>query len=375
MVKGTSTLREDSPAGYGDSADSNIAMTMDATAGGSRSVQFDEEDAQGHASDEEKEDEEDEEKAELSYVKTTAELLGEAGELSLQVGRMGVPRPVERNLAAELGEDADDEDQGVAQRERLSLVPRATRNADTPSANKVLAQLGGEMMRNSEWMKLFDPLPLAQMVVPNSVAQGINSAEWSLNLAKNRTPETKKGERFRATAETLYFEDSHMLSPKKSRTRLGRNMWESEEDNSAEAGDDSDDEHGYRLSREETVKDQIYHLSNDRGDQGGSQYLELRSHFDQWVRSRYYPAKRKDKEMICDFLTRLNGYARTAKIQYERGGADAADHVERFLLNCDDDDIMDMLCPLQLNDVHRVTQIINKKIQGEKRKKQRCRLV
>ncbi|POM73052.1 Hypothetical protein PHPALM_10138, partial [Phytophthora palmivora] len=267
-----------------------------------------------------------------------------------------------------------------------------------------------------------------------------------------KTPETKKGEQFRATAGTPYFEDSHMLSPKKSRTRLGRNKWESEEDNSAEAEDDSDD----AQSRDETVKDQIYHLSYDRGDQGGSQYLELRSHvsldkipqfdgrryrsddslqwlkrfiyemkgtrmpqdswcepfslslgrtakgwyrqlprktqtrwnllsevfldyycsqFDQSARTRYYSAKRKDKETICDFLTRLNGYARTAKIQYERGGADAADHVEQFLLNCGDDDIMDMLYPLQLNDIHRVEQIINKKILGEKRKKQRDRLV
>ncbi|POM75787.1 Hypothetical protein PHPALM_7062 [Phytophthora palmivora] len=269
------------------------------------------------------------------------------------------------------------------------------------------------------------------------------------------TPETKKGERFWATAGTSYFEDSHMLK-KKSRIRLRRNKWKSEEDNSVEEEDDSDDDHGYHPSRDETVKDQIYHLSNDRGDQGGSQYLELRSHvsldkiaqfdgrryrsddslqwlkrfiyemkgtrmpqdswcepfslnlgrtakswyhqlprktqtrwnllsevfldyycsqFDQSARTRYYSAKRKDKETICDFLTRLNGYARTAKIQYERGGADAADHVEQFLLNCGDDDIMDMLYPLQLNDIHRVEQIINKKILGEKRKKQRDRLV
>ncbi|POM75446.1 Hypothetical protein PHPALM_7449 [Phytophthora palmivora] len=79
-----------------------------------------------------------------------------------------------------------------------------------------------------------------------------------------KTPETKKG--------TPYFEDSHMLSPKKNRTRLGRNKWESEEDNSAEAEEDSDDDHSYRPSRDETVKDQIYRLSNDRGDQGGSLY-------------------------------------------------------------------------------------------------------
>ncbi|POM64402.1 Hypothetical protein PHPALM_20070 [Phytophthora palmivora] len=75
MTKGTSSLSEDSPAtakgsphavrsaaSIADSADSAIVM-MDATADGSGSVQFEEEDAQGHASDEEIEDEDYEEKA------------------------------------------------------------------------------------------------------------------------------------------------------------------------------------------------------------------------------------------------------------------------------------------------------------------------
>ncbi|KAE9277711.1 hypothetical protein PF008_g28791, partial [Phytophthora fragariae] len=47
------------------------------------------------------------------------------------------------------------------------------------------------------------------------------------------------------------------------------------------------------------------------------------SQFDQSARTRYYSASRKENEPICDFLIRLNGYARTAKIQYEKGGADA----------------------------------------------------
>ncbi|GMF51645.1 unnamed protein product [Phytophthora fragariaefolia] len=99
------------------------------------------------------------------------------------------------------------------------------------------------------------------------------------------------------------------------------------------------------------------------------------SKFDQSARTRYYSARRKENEPICDFLIRLNGYARTAKFQYEKGGADAVDHVEQFLLNCGDDGIMDLLYPLQLADIQRVEQIINKKILGEKRKKQRDRLV
>ncbi|GMF47171.1 unnamed protein product [Phytophthora fragariaefolia] len=126
--------------------------------------------------------------------------------------------------------------------------------------------------------------------------------------------------------------------------------------------------------------------------------------FDQFARTRYYSARRKENEPICDFLIRLNGYARTAKIQYEKGGVDAADHVEQLLLNCGDDGIMakiqyekggvdaadhveqlllncgddgimDLLYPLQLADIQRVEEIINKKILGEKRKKQRGCLV
>ncbi|GMG17874.1 unnamed protein product [Phytophthora fragariaefolia] len=99
------------------------------------------------------------------------------------------------------------------------------------------------------------------------------------------------------------------------------------------------------------------------------------SQFDQSARTRYYSARRKENEPICDFLIRLNGYARTAKIQYEKGGDDAADHVEQLLLNCGDDGIMDLLYPLQLADIQRVEKISNKKILGEKRKKQRDRLV
>ncbi|GMF63362.1 unnamed protein product [Phytophthora fragariaefolia] len=100
------------------------------------------------------------------------------------------------------------------------------------------------------------------------------------------------------------------------------------------------------------------------------------SQFDQSARTRYYSARRKENEPICDFLIRLNtlGYARTAKIQYGKGGADASDHVEHFLLNCGDDDIMDLLYPMRLDDIERVEKIINTKILGEKRKRQRDRL-
>ena len=67
---------------------------------------------------------------------------------------------------------------------------------------------------------------------------------------------------------------------------------------------------------------------------------------------------------MCDFLLRLNGYARAAQIQYEKGGAESEDHVEHFLLNCGDDDLMDFIYPQRLGDIHRVEQIISHRLLG-----------
>jgi hypothetical protein len=77
---------------------------------------------------------------------------------------------------------------------------------------------------------------------------------------------------------------------------------------------------------------------------------------------------------VCDFLLRLNGYARTAQIQYEKGGADAADNVEHFLLNCGDDDLLDPIYPQRLDDIQRVEKIISYQFLGEEQKKQRDRV-
>ena len=57
---------------------------------------------------------------------------------------------------------------------------------------------------------------------------------------------------------------------------------------------------------------------------------------------------------MCYFLLRLNEYARTAQIQYEKGGAGAADNVEHFLLNCGEDDLMDLIYPQRPVDIQRV---------------------
>ncbi|OWZ13868.1 hypothetical protein PHMEG_00012741 [Phytophthora megakarya] len=55
------------------------------------------------------------------------------------------------------------------------------------------------------------------------------------------------------------------------------------------------------------------------------------SKFSQSAKARYYSAKREDKEHMYDYLSRLNGYACTAGVQFENGGRKAKDHVEHFL--------------------------------------------
>ncbi|GMF45588.1 unnamed protein product [Phytophthora fragariaefolia] len=174
MAKGSSSPSRGSPAKAGGSPAerSNSASQLAAatTVDVARSVQFEDDDARGQGYNEEDEDDEEKEEVDVEYVKSTAELLGEVEELSLQVSRMGNPRLVERNLVAELGvsaDDADDEDdQGVVQGERPPLIPRAIRNADTPSANKVLARFGEEMRTRSEWMMMFAPVAMAQAKWP-----------------------------------------------------------------------------------------------------------------------------------------------------------------------------------------------------------------
>ncbi|GMG17538.1 unnamed protein product [Phytophthora fragariaefolia] len=105
-----------------DSTDTTAMAAMDATADKARSIPFDDEALRDHGSQEDDEGEDGEEKDEFGDVKTTAELLGEVEELSLQVSQMGRPLPVGRNLATELDDDADDDDdddeQGVAPGDR-----------------------------------------------------------------------------------------------------------------------------------------------------------------------------------------------------------------------------------------------------------------
>ncbi|KAG4040793.1 hypothetical protein PC123_g23672 [Phytophthora cactorum] len=75
--------------------------------------------------------------------------------------------------------------------------------------------------------------------------------------------------------------------------------------------------------------------------------------------ARYYAATRERKEYICDYLNRLNGYARNARLQVEKALRDAKDHVEQFLLTCGDDRHMPDLGRLRLNDIRELEEVLN----------------
>ncbi|GMF47124.1 unnamed protein product [Phytophthora fragariaefolia] len=65
-----------------------IRPAADTTVDVARSVQFEDDEARGQGYDEEDEDDEEKEEVDVEYVKSTAELLGEVEELSLQVSQM-----------------------------------------------------------------------------------------------------------------------------------------------------------------------------------------------------------------------------------------------------------------------------------------------
>ncbi|KAG6614614.1 uncharacterized protein IUM83_04154 [Phytophthora cinnamomi] len=91
------------------------------------------------------------------------------------------------------------------------------------------------------------------------------------------------------------------------------------------------------------------------------------SQFKQSAKARYYSAKRDGAEHICDYLNRLNGYARNAGLQFEKGGLDAKDHVHRFLESCGDRGLERRLCHVRVKDIHELEDMINDILRLEER--------
>ncbi|OWZ20747.1 hypothetical protein PHMEG_0004809 [Phytophthora megakarya] len=81
------------------------------------------------------------------------------------------------------------------------------------------------------------------------------------------------------------------------------------------------------------------------------------SKFSQSAKARCYSAKREDKEHVCDYLNRLNGYARNAGVQFENGGREAKSAVEHFLDTCDDRGLEERLCHVRVKVIHDLEDI------------------
>ncbi|KAE9298832.1 hypothetical protein PR003_g23132 [Phytophthora rubi] len=92
------------------------------------------------------------------------------------------------------------------------------------------------------------------------------------------------------------------------------------------------------------------------------------SQFRQSAKARYYSAKSEGAEHVCDCLSRLNGYARNAGLQFERGGRDAKDHVQRFLETCGDRGLERRLCHVRVKDIHELEDMINDILKSEERR-------
>ncbi|OWZ23629.1 hypothetical protein PHMEG_0001481 [Phytophthora megakarya] len=95
------------------------------------------------------------------------------------------------------------------------------------------------------------------------------------------------------------------------------------------------------------------------------------SKFNQSAKARSYSATRGEKEHVCDYLNRLNGYARNAGVQFENGGREAKDHMEQFLDTCDDRGLEEYLWHVRVRDIHDLETMINDILQRRERKSSR----
>ncbi|OWZ00402.1 hypothetical protein PHMEG_00028410 [Phytophthora megakarya] len=66
-----------------------------------------------------------------------------------------------------------------------------------------------------------------------------------------------------------------------------------------------------------------------------------------------------EKEHIRDYLSRLNGYARSANIKFKHSGREAKEHAKHFLETCVDRDLERQLTPMQLRDIHMLEDIVS----------------
>ncbi|GMF34584.1 unnamed protein product [Phytophthora fragariaefolia] len=160
------------------------------------------------------------------------------------------------------------------------------------------------------------------------------------------------------TEGTPYFQDSHMVPPRSSnRTdRLARDT----EASNAQRGNARAS--SGRSRRRFVLRDDSSDDDSDGDDYHRKEDAEYDDPSDELARQvieGYYSAKREGSEHVCDYLNRLNGYARNAGVQFEKGGRESNEHVNRFLKSCGDRWLERRLCHLRVKDIYELEDIIN----------------
>ncbi|EGZ29527.1 hypothetical protein PHYSODRAFT_252611 [Phytophthora sojae] len=301
-------------------------------------------------------------------------------------------------------------------------------NGDTPAANKVLGRCLELMKAKSERMQLFSPKQVRQAIwmdLGGALATPINSAstrqvvqntvdllramgcepqilpteaalaswtpttaamaltKWRKKLREAFGVADRGSTKLRSAPEAVdpskvplpatprkaatddgvfavkgeassYMPDSHMVTPR-STDRTERLARETEV---SYATPGTRGATGRRSSRCYDLRDG----SSDSDDDLGSDCYEgdLPS---EWAR--------QDKEHVCDYLNRLNGSARNAGAQYENGGRDAKDHVEHFLVTCDDRNLEGRMCHVRVKCIHDLEDMISDILRHRDRKSTR----
>ncbi|OWY94991.1 hypothetical protein PHMEG_00035129 [Phytophthora megakarya] len=210
----------------------------------------------------------------------------------------------------------------------------------------------------------------------------LDDNRW-LDLPEKETPKKTTRAVFGSAEQSPYFHDSHMVTPRteslkacistaNTRTGTGRSSSRrqkadddssSDEDNPFYQDDDENDattELAWQI-RELTAMEEMdptprFEIAQhqplgkitpfrDRLDESENSIALSRktkrtwsllsdkfiryycSQFSQSASTRYYRAKRSEKEHIRDYLNGLNGYARSANIKFKRSGREAKEHV------------------------------------------------
>ncbi|OWY93646.1 hypothetical protein PHMEG_00036885, partial [Phytophthora megakarya] len=197
------------------------------------------------------------------------------------------------------------------------------------------------------------------------------------NIPLPRTPKKTTRAVFGSAEQSPYFHDSHMVTPR-SESRKARVAREAEQ---AESTANTRPGTGRSSSRRQTAdddsssdEDNLFYQDNDEND--ATTELALLSdkfisyycsQFSQSASTRYYRAKRSQKEHIRDYPNRLNGYERSANIKFERSGHEAKEHVKHFLETCGDRDLVRQLTPMLFRDIHTLEDIVSDIQKVEKR--------